>query len=150
MGTRSLLARRGRAGAALPRGGKGGRVAVLPPLRPGRRRRRSASGGGAWPRARPAGHAGDEPPGRNAARAAPRGPGGAARADRERRGVPRGGARPPGRGRLVSLSDTTLARLAEMLDAPDLAGTKYELRGPVGPGGVGTVWPAFDRARGAE
>jgi serine/threonine protein kinase len=50
----------------------------------------------------------------------------------------------------VSLSDTTLARLAEMLDAPDLAGTKYELRGRVGRGGMGTVWRAFDRELGRE
>ncbi|HEY8152063.1 MAG TPA: serine/threonine-protein kinase [Vicinamibacteria bacterium] len=50
----------------------------------------------------------------------------------------------------MSLSDTTLARLAEMLDAPDLAGTKYELRGRVGRGGMGTVWRAFDRELGRE
>ncbi|HEU0091927.1 MAG TPA: serine/threonine-protein kinase [Vicinamibacteria bacterium] len=50
----------------------------------------------------------------------------------------------------MSLSDTTLARLAEMLDAPDLTGTKYELRGRVGRGGMGTVWRAFDRELGRE
>ena len=44
----------------------------------------------------------------------------------------------------------TLARLAEMLEAPDLAGTKYELRGRVGRGGMGTVWRAFDRELGRE
>jgi eukaryotic-like serine/threonine-protein kinase len=50
----------------------------------------------------------------------------------------------------VSLSDAALARLAEIVDAPDLAGTKYELRGRVGRGGMGTVWRAFDRELGRE
>jgi serine/threonine protein kinase len=50
----------------------------------------------------------------------------------------------------VSLSDATLARLAEVMEAPDLAGTKYELRGRVGRGGMGTVWRAFDRELGRE
>ena len=36
------------------------------------------------------------------------------------------------------------------MDAPDLAGTKYELRGRVGRGGMGTVWRAFDRELGRE
>jgi serine/threonine protein kinase len=50
----------------------------------------------------------------------------------------------------VSLSDAALARLAEIVDAPDLAGTKYELRGRVGRGGMGTVWRAHDRELGRE
>jgi len=50
----------------------------------------------------------------------------------------------------VSLSDSALARLAEMVEAPDLAGTRYELRGRVGRGGMGTVWRAFDRELGRE
>lgn len=50
----------------------------------------------------------------------------------------------------MSLSDATLARLAEVVEAPDLAGTKYELRGRVGRGGMGTVWRAFDRELGRE
>jgi serine/threonine protein kinase len=50
----------------------------------------------------------------------------------------------------VSLSNATLARLAEMVEAPDLAGTKYELRGRVGRGGMGTVWRAYDRELGRE
>jgi len=50
----------------------------------------------------------------------------------------------------VSLSDATLARLAEVMEAPDLAGTKYELRGRVGRGGMGTVWRAYDRELGRE
>ena len=50
----------------------------------------------------------------------------------------------------MSLSDRTLARLAEVVDEPDLAGTRYELRGRVGRGGMGTVWRAFDRELGRE
>ena len=50
----------------------------------------------------------------------------------------------------MSLSDAALARLAEIVDAPDLAGTKYELRGRVGRGGMGTVWRAYDRELGRE
>ena len=50
----------------------------------------------------------------------------------------------------MSLSNATLARLAEMVEAPDLAGTKYELRGRLGRGGMGTVWRAFDRELGRE
>ena len=50
----------------------------------------------------------------------------------------------------MSVSDATLARLAEVMEAPDLAGTKYELRGRVGRGGMGTVWRAFDRELGRE
>jgi serine/threonine protein kinase len=50
----------------------------------------------------------------------------------------------------VSLSDAALARLAQVMEAPDLAGTRYELRGRVGRGGMGTVWRAFDRELGRE
>ncbi|HET6900724.1 MAG TPA: serine/threonine-protein kinase [Vicinamibacteria bacterium] len=50
----------------------------------------------------------------------------------------------------MSLSDATIARLAEVMEAPDLAGTRYELRGRVGRGGMGTVWRAFDRELGRE
>jgi serine/threonine protein kinase len=50
----------------------------------------------------------------------------------------------------MSLSDAALARLAELVEAPDLAGTKYELRGRVGRGGMGTVWRAYDRELGRE
>jgi serine/threonine protein kinase len=50
----------------------------------------------------------------------------------------------------MSLSDAALVRLAAVLDEPDLAGTKYELRGRVGRGGMGTVWRAFDRELGRE
>ena len=50
----------------------------------------------------------------------------------------------------MTLSDATLARLAELVDAPDLEGTRYELRGRVGRGGMGTIWRAFDRELGRE
>ena len=50
----------------------------------------------------------------------------------------------------MSLSDAAVARLAEVMEAPDLAGTRYELRGRVGRGGMGTVWRAFDRELGRE
>jgi serine/threonine protein kinase len=50
----------------------------------------------------------------------------------------------------VTLSDATLARLAEVVEAPDLSETRYELRGRVGRGGMGTIWRAFDRELGRE
>ena len=50
----------------------------------------------------------------------------------------------------MTLSDATLARLAELVDAPDLSDTRYELRGRVGRGGMGTIWRAFDRELGRE
>jgi serine/threonine protein kinase len=50
----------------------------------------------------------------------------------------------------MTLSDATLARLAELVDAPDLEGTRYELRGRVGRGGMGTIWRAFDGELGRE
>ena len=50
----------------------------------------------------------------------------------------------------MSVSDAALARLAEAIDAPDLAGTRYELRGRLGRGGMGTVWRALDRELGRE
>jgi serine/threonine protein kinase len=50
----------------------------------------------------------------------------------------------------VTLSDRTLARLAEVMDEPDLSGTRYELRGRIGRGGMGTIWRAHDRELGRE
>ena len=59
-------------------------------------------------------------------------------------------ARDPRRGRVVSLSDSALARLAEVVEARSWKGRRYELRGRVGRGGMGTVWRAFDRELGRE
>ena len=42
------------------------------------------------------------------------------------------------------LSDTVLQHLAESVEAPDLSGTRYELRERLGRGGMGTVFLAFD------
>jgi len=50
----------------------------------------------------------------------------------------------------MSLSDAAVARLAAAIDEPDLSATKYELRGRLGRGGMGTVWRAWDRELGRE
>jgi hypothetical protein len=54
-------------------------------------------------------------------------------------------------GHAVSLSDAALARLAEIVDAPDLAGDEIRAARPRRVrGGMGTVWRAHDRELGRE
>ena len=46
---------------------------------------------------------------------------------------------------MTFLSDSAVGRLRDVVDAPDLAGTKYELVGKIAHGGMGTVYVARDR-----
>ena len=88
--------------------------------------------------ARSGGNIGDQLPGVGAPQAAGFRDRAAARRNFRRARTARGDAAP------VELSDLVLHHLREVVDLPDLAGTRYELGEEIGRGGLGVVYAARD------